>query len=163
MTQSASFYRDARFVCVCACAYVCICITIHFISFEWSTSNCHDIFIVLFSSVHLRWMHLAFCILIFFLSFSHHRFSQFTATFLFYTTLFFLFILNIFNCFVGLPHFVHQILHLCIEIICPFCGEFCLCIQPTMSLCIFFYFSMLFLKKLVPIPSCFSFFFIALF
>lgn len=28
---------------------------------------------------------------------------------------------------------------------------------------LFFYFSMLFLKKLVPIPSCFSFFFIALF
>lgn len=137
------------FVCVC----VCLCVHLHYNSFHfiWMIDVKLPWYIhcsVQFSSVHLRWMHLAFCILIFFLSFSHHRFLQFTATFLFYTTLFFLFILNIFHCFVGLPHFVHQILHLCIEIICPFCGEFCLCNQPTMSLCFFFYFSMLFFKEI---------------
>lgn len=100
MWLNASFYQDARFVCVCAFAraYVCICISFHL---NDQRHNCHHIFIVQFSSVNLR-ISLDKSGVVYFNFF--HLFAPFFASFcnlmhlIFSSTSIFFFILN--TCFI---------------------------------------------------------------
>lgn len=116
MWLNASFYQDARFVCVC----VCFCVHLHFVSFHfiWMINVTIAIIYLLFSSVlHLRILldGLTLYILIFFSSFSHHRFCntmQFILFFKFYRFSSSSSLFHYFSSVFWLSHFVLQAPHL---------------------------------------------------